>query len=140
MGPSYQPATGIRRFISGTPPILGMVPLQDMLVLLEQAGMAAVRRKSVLLTELAVRVADEALAPLGVTVASPRDPAVRGGHVTLEHDAMRSVVERLWERGVIPDFRPPRGLRAGLSPLSTGYTEVAVALAHVLELLGGHRR
>ena len=64
-------------------------------------------------------------------VASPRDPAARGGHVTLEHDAMESVVARLWERGVILDFRPPRGLRAGLSPLSTGFTELALALAHV---------
>ncbi|WP_435771152.1 kynureninase [Nocardioides sp. SYSU DS0651] len=140
MGPAYEPATGIRRFISGTPPILGMVPLQDMVVLLEEAGMAAVREKSQRLTDLAVRVADEALAPRGVTVASPRDPAVRGGHVTLEHDAMRSVVQQLWERGVIPDFRPPRGLRAGLSPLSTGFTEVAVALAHVRELIDAGAR
>jgi kynureninase len=131
MGPTYRPAPGIRRFISGTPPILGMLPLQDMLALLEKAGMPAVREKSVRLTEFAIRIADEALAPVGVVVASPRDPAVRGGHVTLEHDAMESVVARLWERGVIPDFRPPRGLRADLSPLSTGFAELALALAHV---------
>jgi kynureninase len=135
MGPTYRPAPGIRRFISGTPPILGMLPLQDMLGLLEKAGMPAVRAKSVHLTEFAIRIADEALAPLGVVVASPRDPAVRGGHVTLEHDAMESVVARLWEHGVIPDFRPPRGLRAGLSPLSTGFTELARALAHVREAM-----
>jgi kynureninase len=131
MGPSYRPAPGIRRFISGTPPILGMLPLQDMLALLEKVGMPAVREKSVRLTEFAVAIADEVLAPAGVVVASPRDPAVRGGHVTLEHDVMERVVGRLWERGVIPDFRRPRGLRAGLSPLSTGFTEVALALAHV---------
>jgi len=135
MGPSYRPAAGIRRFISGTPPILGMLPLQDMLGLLEKAGMPAVRDKSVRLTEFAIRIADEALAPLGVAVASPRDPMLRGGHVTLEHDAMRSVVTQLWERGVIPDFRPPRGLRAGLSPLSTGFTELALALAHVRQVM-----
>jgi kynureninase len=135
MSPSYRPATGIRRFISGTPPILGMLPLQDMLGLLEKAGMPAVRDKSVRLTEFAVRITDEALAPLGVAVASPRDPVLRGGHVTLEHDAMRSVVTQLWERGVIPDFRPPRGLRAGLSPLSTGFTELALALAHVRQVM-----
>lgn len=57
--------------------------------------------------------------------------AVRGGHVTLEHEAMDDVVAALWTRRVIPDFRPPRGLRAGLSPLSTSFTELAVALAHV---------
>jgi kynureninase len=135
MGASYRPAPGIRRFISGTPPILGMLPVHDMLVLLEKAGMPAVREKSVSLTDFAMRVAQEALVPLGVVVASPRDPAVRGGHVTLEHDAMETVVARLWERGVIPDFRPPRGLRAGLSPLSTSFTELTVALAHMRRLL-----
>jgi kynureninase len=135
MGPSYQPAAGIRRFISGTPPILGMVPVVDMLRLIEKAGMPAVREKSLRLTEYALRVADEVLLPLGVDVASPRDPSQRGGHITLEHDSMQGIVAALWERGVIPDFRPPRGLRAGLSPLSTSFTELAVALAHVRQLL-----
>jgi kynureninase len=135
MGPAFEPAKGIRRLISGTPPVLGMLPMQDMLGLVEEAGIGALREKSVRLTEYAVRVADEVLAPCGVTVASPRDADRRGGHVLLEHPDMRSVVAQLWERGVIPDFRPPYGLRAGLSPLSTSFTELAVALAHVHELL-----
>jgi kynureninase len=136
MGPSYRPAAGIRRIISGTPPILGMLPLQDMLALIERAGIPAIREKSVRLTEFAIEIADEVLAPAGVKVASPRDPAVRGGHVTLDHPEMKEVVAWLWDRGVIPDFRPPTGLRAGLSPLSTSFTELATALAHVRQLLG----
>jgi kynureninase len=135
MGPDYVPATGIRRFLSGTPPVLSMIPVEDMLALIDRAGMPAVREKSVRLTEFAVDVADKVLAPLGVVVASPRDAGRRGGHVTLEHDAMRTVVEELWRRGVIPDFRPARGLRVGLSPLSTSFTELAVALAHVQQIL-----
>jgi kynureninase len=135
MGPEYVPASGIRRILSGTPPILAMIPVEDMLALIERAGMPAVREKSVRLTEYAIDVADKVLAPFGVVVASPRDAASRGGHVTLEHDAMRTVVEELWRRGVIPDFRRPRGLRIGLSPLSTGFTELAVALAHVRQIL-----
>ncbi len=135
MGPDYVPAAGIRRFLSGTPPVLSMIPVEDMLALIERAGMPAVREKSVRLTEFAVDVADEVLAPLGVVVASPRDAGRRGGHVTLEHDAMRSVVAELWRRGVIPDFRPARGLRIGLSPLSTSFTELATALGHVRQLL-----
>ncbi|MGY2077118.1 kynureninase [Blastococcus sp. SYSU DS0828] len=135
MGPEYVPAAGIRRFLSGTPPILGMIPVEDMLALIDRAGMPAVRAKSVELTEFAIAVADEVLSPLGVTVASPRDPERRGAHVTLEHDAMKTVVAELWRRGVIPDFRRPRGLRVGLSPLSTSFTEVATALAHVRQIL-----
>lgn len=139
MGPGYQPASGIRRFLSGTPPILGMLPLRDMLALIEQAGMPAVRAKSVALTEFAIAVADRVLAPEGVVVASPRDRALRGGHVLLEHDRMEAVVAQLWERGVIPDFRRPRGLRAGLSPLSTSFGELLVALAHVQDALTERR-
>ncbi|MFC6704915.1 kynureninase [Flexivirga alba] len=135
MGPSYTPADGMRRFISGTPPILGMLPMQDMLDLVEQAGIEAIREKSIRLTEFVADVADEVFAPLGVTVASPRDPATRGGHVTLEHEAMESAIAQLWQRGVIPDFRRPRGLRAGMSPLSTSFVEVATALAHLHEIL-----
>lgn len=135
MGPSYTPADGMRRFISGTPPILGMLPMQDMLDLVEQAGVETIREKSIRLTEFVVDVADEVFAPLGVTVASPRDPAVRGGHVTLEHDAMQDAIAQLWQRGVIPDFRRPCGLRAGMSPLSTSFVEVATALAHLHEIL-----
>jgi kynureninase len=135
MGPDYVPAPGIRRLLSGTPPILGMIPIEDMLTLIEKAGMPAVRNKSVLLTDHAIAVADKVLAPLGVVIASPRDAERRGGHVTLEHDAMKTVVEELWRRGIIPDFRPPRGLRVGLSPLSTSFTELATALAHVKQIL-----
>jgi kynureninase len=137
MGPDYVPATGIRRFLSGTPPVLSMIPIEDMLALIERAGMPAIREKSVLLTDYAIQVADKVLAPLGVVVASPRDADRRAGHVTLEHDAMRTVVEELWRRGVIPDFRPARGLRLGLSPLSTGFTELAIALGHIRQILAG---
>jgi kynureninase len=135
MGPGYVPAPGIRRFISGTPPILGMAPIQDMVHLIGQAGLPAIRAKSVALTEYAIEVTGETLAPLGVTVASPRDPQVRGGHVTLNHPRMQEAVAHLWRRGIIPDFRPPQGLRVGLSPLSTSFAELATALAHLGQVL-----
>jgi kynureninase len=136
MGPDYVPASGMRRFLSGTPPILSMIPIEDMLRLIEHAGMSAIRAKSTLLTDYAIGVADTVLAPLGVVVASPRDADRRAGHVTLEHDAMKSVVDELWRRGVIPDFRPARGLRIGLSPLSTSFQELATALGHIRQILG----
>ena len=135
MGPTYAPAEGIRRFLSGTPPILGMLALQDMLALIEEAGIGAVRDKSVALTSYAVEVADELLAPLEVVLASPRDPDLRGGHVTLNHPLMREVTAVLWERDVIPDYRDPGGLRIGLSPLSTAFAEVRAGLESVRDVL-----
>ena len=133
MGPGYTPAAGMRRFLSGTPPILGMVAMQSMLELVEEAGMEAIRAKSVALTSYAVELADATLPE--VTLASPREPDRRGAHVTLHHERMRAVTARLWERDVIPDYRDPGGLRIGLSPLSTSFDEVERGMAAVAEAL-----
>jgi kynureninase len=124
MGQGYEPAAGIRSFVSGTPPILGMVPLDASLDLVEEAGIDAIRAKSVELTELVIRMADALLGPLGVEIASPRDAAQRGGHVTLRRNGFRAVTAVLWEEGIIPDYRDPDGIRIGVSPLSTSFAEV----------------
>jgi kynureninase len=136
MGPDYAPAAGIRRFLSGTPPVVGMLAIRDMLELIGEVGIDAVRAKSVALTSYAVELADDVLAAAGVGLASPRDPARRGGHVTLTHPRMREVTAALWKRDVIPDYRDPHGLRIGLSPLSTSFTEVARGIVSVCEELG----
>jgi kynureninase len=124
MGPRYEPHSGIRRFISGTPAIVGMLAMQDMLDLIAETGMAQLRAKSIQLTEYAISLVDELLVPLGVELASPRDAARRGSHVTIDHDSFQQVNARLWEQGIIPDFRRPNGLRLGLSPLTTSFSEV----------------
>ena len=134
MAAGYEAAPGIRSVLSGTPPILAMVPLLVGLELLEEAGLAAVRTKSALLTEYAVELADAWLVPLGFGVASPRDPARRGSHVTLCHPDARALNARLVGAGVIPDFRAPDALRLGLSPLSTSFTEVHRGLSVLREL------
>src|SRR3546814_8651692 len=58
MGPSYAGADGIRQFVSGTPPVLAMQPMLDMLDLIEEAGIATIREKSIALTGFAIEVAD----------------------------------------------------------------------------------
>jgi kynureninase len=136
MGPEYRPADGIRRFISGTPPVVGMLAMQDTIAMIAEAGIDAVRAKSVALTEYAVALADEWLAPLGATLASPRETERRGGHVTVNHPAMREVTAALWEQDVIPDYRDPNGLRIGLSPLSTSFEEVWRGMSAVRDVLG----
>jgi kynureninase len=135
MADGYRPAPTIRRFVSGTPPITGMLAMQDMLDALEAAGIEAVRAKSVALTQYAVRLVDEHLVPLGVSFASPRDASVRGSHVMIRHPEFRRVVAGLWERGIVPDFRNPDGLRVGLSPLSTTFAEVSAGIEAIREEL-----
>jgi kynureninase len=133
MADRYAPGSGMRRFLSGTPPVVGMLALHDMLDLIEAAGIATIRQKSLALTAYAIAWADENLP--GVRVAGPRDDDRRGGHITLAHPAMREVTRRLWERDVIPDFRFPDGLRVGLSPLSTSFAELERGLLAIREEL-----
>ena len=135
MGPGYEPAEGMLRFISGTPPILSMVPLAAALDVIEEAGMPAIRAKSVALCEFAIELSDALLAPHGVTVASPRESARRGSHVTLRHERFRDLLDPLWEAGVLVDFREPDCLRIGLSPLTTTFAEVHRGLTAVERLL-----
>ena len=135
MEQGYVPEAGVRSLVSGTPPVVGMVPVRMGLELLEEAGIEAVRAKSLQLTDYAWEVVEAWPADLGVGIATPREHARRGGHLTLTHPDFRAVTARLWERGVIPDFRSPDGLRIGLSPLSTTFAEVWDGLVAVREEL-----
>lgn len=137
MGRDYAPADGIGRLLSGTPSILGMRPMQDMLDLIEEVGIAAIRDKSVRLTEFLLELHDTVLAPLGFSLASPRSSEVRGSHVSVEHPRAKELTAALWEHGVIPDFRAPRGIRLGISPLSTGFGEVYDGIAALAEVAAG---
>ncbi len=122
MTEGYSPAPGVASLVSGTPPILNMVALEQMVLLIEAAGIAAIREKSIVLTTYAIELVD-VLIP-AATVSTPRDPARRGSHLTIDHPNSAIAVERLWAQGVIPDFRHPSGVRIGLSPLSTSFVEV----------------
>lgn len=135
MAQGYEPADGIRRFISGTPPILGMLAMEATLDIIERAGIDAIREKSVALTEFAIALHDDRLSGLGVGLSSPRDAAVRGGHITVDHPDFAGFMDRLWAAGIIPDFRPPSGIRLGLSPLSTSFAEVETAVDAIVGML-----
>ena len=112
--------------------------MQVTLDLIEESSMGAIREKSVALTAFAVELFDAWLAPLGAELASPREPGERGGHITVDHpDFTKATVESLWDGDVIPDFRSPRGIRIGLSPLSTSFAEVFQGMAAVRDRLQG---
>ena len=135
----YEPAAGIRRIISGTPPIIAMIPVRAGVELVAEVGIEAIRAKSIALTEFAIEVVDSWPAELQVTIGSPRDSASRGGHVTIRRADFRELTPRLWEHGVIPDFRAPDGIRIGLSPLSTSFVELHRGLETISELCSRDR-
>ena len=135
MGPAFERAAGIAGWLVGTPSILALTAVQAGVELVAEAGIDAIRAKGIALTEYAIALTDEWLAPLGCSIGSPRDPARRGAQVGIRHPDARRLTTALIERGVIPDFRSPDTIRIGLSPLSTSFADVHRGLTVLRELL-----
>jgi kynureninase len=138
MNPLYQPAPGIERFLVGTPPVLSLVAVEEGVRLLAEAGIDRLRAKGQAMTSYLVALSDAWLAPLGFRLASPRDPQLRGSHVSLEHPAAWQVCQALLDRGVVPDYRTPDRLRLGPAPLTTRFVDVHDALALIRDLVTAH--
>jgi kynureninase len=136
----FRPVEGIRRFHTGTMPIISLAAVAAGIAEVREAGMTSIRAKSVGLGEYLIRQADEHLAPLGFAVTSPRDANLRGSHVSLTHPAAWPLARALIEIGkVIPDFRAPDSLRLGLSPLYTRYLDVHTAIQRLKAIVeAGH--
>lgn len=128
MAAQHVPAPGIRRMLSGTPVVPGLVAVQEGVRLVAEAGVDRVRAKGVRLTRLVLARAARDLAPLGWTVGSPAADERRGHHVVLAGPGAEAMVRAAAGRGVLADFRHPDLLRLGLSPLSTSFAEVDLAM------------
>ena len=135
MGPAYDPAPGIAKFMTGTPTILGTAAVEESAGLLLEAGIKAMRAKSVQLTSYLIELADAWLAPLGCALATPRDPGRRGGHVTFRHPQAEQIVAQLAAAGVITDYRTPERFRLGPAPLYTRFTDLWTAVATARDII-----
>jgi kynureninase len=124
MGPAYEPAEGIERFGVGTPPVLAMAAVEVGAGLVAEAGVDLLAAKGRALGDLMIGLADAWLAPHGVVVASPRDAARRGAHVTLAHPQAWQLTQALVDAGVVPDYRTPDRVRLGPAPLYTRFVDV----------------
>jgi kynureninase len=136
MGPDYDPAPGMARFLTGSPNIIGSVAVEEGTRLLGEAGIGALRAKGVLLTDYLIALADAWLTPLGCVLASPRDASRRGSHVSLRHPEAQRINQALIQAGVVGDYRAPDRLRLGPAPISTRFTDVWDALKSTREIIG----
>jgi kynureninase len=158
--PAYQPAPGIGRFLCGTPAVLSLTALECGVDTLHAAdalgGMAALREKSIALTETFIALVDARCAELGFAVASPRDARARGSQVSLTYRPGEggadgashgyAIVQALIARGVIGDFRAgtaadaygpalPDILRFGFTPLYLRFIDVYDAVEHLVQVI-----
>jgi kynureninase len=133
MAPAFAPADTIRRFLVGTPPVVASAGLAASLDVFDDVDLAALRGKSLGLTDTFVDVLRAAGAR--VEVLTPLEHEARGSQVSLRHPAAYPVVRNLAARGVIGDFRAPDVMRFGFAPLYTRYTDAFDAAAALVQIL-----
>jgi kynureninase len=131
MGPDFVPRDDIGRLLVGTPGILGLVGAQCGIEVTAEAGIEAIRTKSIALGRFGLQCCDA----LGLSTSTPTEDARRGGHLCVHHPDARTVTRRLAdERAVLADFREPDVIRLGCSPLTTRFADVARATIAIAEL------
>jgi kynureninase len=135
MAADYRPASGIRRFLCGTQPILSLALVECGLDIALGADIAAVRAKSLALTDLFIRLVEDRCAAHPLTLITPREHAARGSHVSFRHPEGYAVMQALIARGVIGDYREPEVLRFGITPLYVGYADVWDAVEALRDIL-----
>ena len=144
--PDYQPAPGITRYQCGTQPILSLTALDcglDAFLAAEPlGGMAALRRKSLALTGLFIRLVRAHLHGHGLGIATPEDEGLRGSQISLTRaEGAYAIVQALIARGVVGDFRAGDGgkhadiLRFGFTPLYIGYADVWNAVEQLRQVM-----
>ena len=107
--PELEYAEGVARFLTGTPNVPALYAATAGYDAIEEIGVGRIRENSVRQTTLLIDLLEKA----GFEVGSPRDPARRGGTVTVLVPEFEAVHKELGERGILCDFRPDIGLRLG---------------------------
>jgi kynureninase len=140
MEPDFVARTGAQGWAVSTPSILSLAPLLASLALFDEAGLLALRQRSVRLTGYLETLLDDVAARRSMTVTTPRDPGRRGCQLSVAADGARALAGRLrHEHGVVCDFREPDVLRFAPTPLYNTFHDcwrAASALAAVLERSG----
>src|SRR6266540_2776949 len=135
--PELEYAEGIARFLTGTPNVPALYAATPGFDLIEEIGVERIRANSLRQTQLLIDGADTR----GFEVRSPREPARRGGTVTVHVPDFEAVHRELGERQILCDFRPGAGIRLG-PHYFTSDEELEFALDQIAGIVatGAHER
>lgn len=132
----YQPAVGLRSFLTGTAPIISLSLIESGVDLVLEAGLDNLRAKSELQSEYLIALWSTLLQPLGFTLNSPDDVRLRGSHVSLGHtEGLRIDLTLLNDMNVLPDFRAPDNIRLGIAPLYTTFRDIHTAVTRLRRIV-----
>ena len=135
MAPAFAPVAGIGRALCGTQPIVSLTLVECGLEIFEATDMAAVRAKSLALTDLFIALVESRCAGHPLGLVTPREHARRGSQVSFTHPHGYAVMSALIARGVIGDYREPEIMRFGFTPLYTSFTDVWDAVEILKDIL-----
>lgn len=135
MAPAFAPADGIARALCGTQPIVSLAMVECGLDIYDQTSMAALRAKSLALTDLFIELVEQRCAAHPLGLVTPREHARRGSQVSFTHPHGYAVMAALIARGVIGDYREPAIMRFGFTPLYTSFTDVWDAVDILCDIL-----
>ncbi|MFK7834959.1 MAG: kynureninase [Sulfitobacter sp.] len=130
---NYRPAKGIERMRVCTPPVLQMAALEEAMKLWEDVAMEDLRAASIALQEQFIAEVERDVPQL--TLASPRDPSVRGSQVSFRFEHGYAAMQAVIDRGVIGDFRAPDIMRFGFAPLYLDGGDVSAAVAVIKDVM-----
>jgi len=131
----YEPAPGIGRYLCGTQPITSLAMIECGLEIFARTDMQALRAKSLALTDLFIERVQARCGQHPLELVTPLEHARRGSHVSFEHPEGYAVIQALIERGVVGDYREPRIMRFGFTPLYTRFVDVWDAAEILGEIL-----
>jgi kynureninase len=132
---AYHGGEGVRRFLTGTPPVLSMGALEAALGVFEGVRVAELRTKSLSLSDLFLELMARDPALAGFRPGTPLEHGRRGSQLSWHHPDAWPICQAWAERGVIGDFRAPDILRVGLSPLYLRYQDVFRAVRTLSDIV-----
>ena len=123
-------APGMPRWLGGTPPVPALYAAVEGPRLVTEAGIQAIRAKSIRQTSRLIDLADRH----GFELRAPRDDARRGGTVAFDVAHGYEVAQYLLARDIVVDYRPNAGIRVA-PHFYTSDDELEVAVAAMAEAL-----
>jgi kynureninase len=135
MSHGFTAASGIGRALCGTQPVTSLALVECGLEIFEETDMAAIRAKSLALTDLFIALVEARCGKHPLGLVTPREHARRGSQVSVTHPHGYAVMQALIERGVIGDYREPEIMRFGFTPLYTTYCDVWDAVEILRDIL-----
>jgi len=133
--PSYRPAQGIRRFLTGTQSVIALSAVSAGLALFDAVSVSALRARSLLLTQHFIESIDGSVVKENVALITPRSEVARGSQVSITLENAFPISQALIDNGVIVDFRAPNIIRFGFSPLYNRTSDATAAVEVLAQIL-----